>query len=199
MQFNGDVGSTKPPVPPAVFAIKPSPGFVAVTDRGREIPLFQYEVLALPMNGQKYALNTEEERREFVAVAESRFLSNRVPDANQVVRLIETNPQANCHGWVFLEGRFGIESTHVPSILEDQGYFVVREPRAGDLVTFESRGELIHSGIVGERTGEGSVLIESKWGPFGVYLHGPAAQPFPGVCTFYRSERPGRALTIRQA
>jgi len=199
MQLNGDVGSTNPPVPPAVFAIKPCPLFVAVTDRGRRIPLFQYETLALPMNGHHYALNSEAERREFVAVAESRFLSNTMPNTNQVVRLIDPDPRANCHGWVFLEGRFGIESPHLPSILKDQGYFVVQEPRAGDLVTFESRGELIHSGIVGERDGEGRILIESKWGPFGVYLHGLAAQPFPGACTFYRSERSGRVLTLRQS
>jgi hypothetical protein len=199
MQFNGEAGSTKRPVPPAVFAIKPCPEFLAVTHRGREIPLFQYEVLALRVNGQQYALNTKAERREFAAIAESRFLRNTVPDATQVVRLIETNPRANCHGWVFLEGRFGIESSYVPSILEDQGFFVVQEPRAGDLVTFEARGELIHSGIVGERDRAGRVLIESKWGPFGVYLHGPAAQPFPGACTFYRSERLSRGLTIRQA
>jgi hypothetical protein len=199
MRFNGDVGSTKPPVPPAVFAIKPCPGYVAVTDRGRQIPLFQYETLALPVNGQQLALNTEAERREFVAVAERRFLSNTVQDASQVVRLIETNPNANCHGWVFLEGRFGLESAYVPSILEDQGYFVVQEPRAGDLVTFEARGELIHSGIIGERDREGRLLIESKWGPFGVYRHGPADQPFPGAIKFYRSERSGRTLMVRQA
>jgi hypothetical protein len=199
MQFTADAGSMKPPVPPAVFAVKVCPGFVAVTDRGREIPLFQYEVFALPINGRQLLLNTDAELREFVAVAERRFLSNTKQDASRLERLVESDPSANCHGWVFAEGRFGIEEFHVQSILEDQGYFVVQEPRAGDVVTFDRRGKLMHSGIVTGRDCEGKVLIESKWGPFGVYLHGPAAHPFHQACTFYRRERSGRALVIRQA
>jgi hypothetical protein len=41
------------------------------------------------------------------------------------------------------------------------------------------------------------MLDESKWGPFGVYLHGVDRQPFKGQCKFYRSERSGHQLTLR--
>ncbi len=199
MQSIGATGSAQPVAPPAVFAIKHCPGYLAVTDRGRQIPLFQYETLVLPVNGQQLMLNTDAERREFVATAERRFLSNTMPDASQMVRLIEPNPSANCHGWVFLEGRFGIEGSHVPSILEDHDYVVAEEPRAGDLAIYERRGVLVHSGIVGERDGGGRIQVESKWGPFGVYLHGPAGHPFDGACKFYRSQRAIRMLVIRPA
>jgi len=41
------------------------------------------------------------------------------------------------------------------------------------------------------------ILVESKWGPFGVYLHGVEQQPFPGQCRFFRSTRSGHLLTLR--
>jgi hypothetical protein len=199
MRYTGEAARPILPSPPAVFAVDPCADHVAVTDRGREIPLFHYEALAFPTSGRQVELNTDAQRREFIATAERRFLVNTWQDASQLVRLVESDPTANCHGWVFAEGRFGIEEIHVPSILEDQGYVAVQEPRAGDVVVFMRKEKLIHSGIVTEAGGGEKILIESKWGPFGVYRHGIESHPFHGICTFYRSPRNNRTLVIRRA
>ncbi|MBW8886012.1 MAG: hypothetical protein JF612_14835, partial [Planctomycetia bacterium] len=43
------------------------------------------------------------------------------------------------------------------------------------------------------------ILIESKWGPLGVYLHTIEKQPFPGTWMFYRSARVDHLLAMRRA
>jgi len=115
----------------------------------------------------------------------------------KVLRLTGPNADCNCHGWIFTGGQYGIRNSDVPMILADNGYLRVESPQEGDLAIYDNRGEYTHSGRVRLTRPEGGVLIESKWGPFGVFLHALDAQPFSGVCTFYRSPRSGHRLEIQ--
>jgi len=150
----------------------------ARTDRGQNIPLFHFD------------LHTPVEAAEAVILAEAQY-------QHKVIRLSENDPAANCHGWVFTGGRFGIRNPDVPAILADNSYVVVSSPAVGDLAIYANGDQITHSGIVRVLEPEGLVLIESKWGPFGTFLHPMGTQPFSGLCTFYRSPRRGHLLDLR--
>jgi hypothetical protein len=102
------------------------------------------------------------------------------------------DPSHNCHGWVFTGGRFWIAGV-VDDILTDNEYRLVSTPAVGDLAVYRGdAGNVVHSGIV--RSAEGCILVESKWGPMGRFIHCPDDQPFGGACAFYRSARRGHLL-----
>jgi hypothetical protein len=103
------------------------------------------------------------------------------------------DPSHNCHGWVFTGGRFWVAGDDVNDILADNGYEQVSTPAVGDVAVYRTdRGAVVHSGVVAAVVGY--MLVESKWGPMGRYLHGPDAQPFGGTCSYYRSARHGHVL-----
>jgi len=149
----------------------------ARTDRGRTVELFHF------------AIHTSTEEVE-------RFM--RVTEAfqQQAIRLRDADPKANCHGWVFTGGAYGVRDSDVRLILEDNGYTLTSDPRDGDLALYSQNGQLTHSGLARRPVPHGPILVESKWGPFGLYLHPPEKQPFSGLCQFYRSPRPGHLLSI---
>jgi hypothetical protein len=150
----------------------------AVTDRGREIQLFAY--------GESESL----EENEKLVLAEEHFMY-------QVIRLAKPDLTCNCHGWVFTGGRAGIPSSQVDAILLDNGYVEVLAPEDGDLVVYRyANGTAIHTGLVRYVGSDGVILIESKWGPLGVYLHPPEAQPWGHEFAFYRSLRQGHLLRL---
>lgn len=150
----------------------------AVTDAGRPIGLFHFEML------------TPVEKSERIVLAGGKY-------EHHVIRLADASDECNCHGWVFTAGRCGIRSLDVPAILADNGYVQVDAPREGDLALYTSGDTTTHSGIVRMATSAGQVLVESKWGPFGVYLHPPDLQPFSGRFAFYRSPRDGHLLGLQ--
>jgi hypothetical protein len=160
------------------FQDHPVESWEAKTDRGRNIPLFHFD------------LHAPVEAAEAVILAEAQY-------QQRVIRLSQNDPAANCHGWVFTGGQFGIRNADVPAILADNGYAVVSIPAAGDLAVYSNAGQTTHSGIVRVVEPDGLVLIESKWGPFGTFLHPLGTQPFSGICTFYRSPRAGHMLQLR--
>jgi hypothetical protein len=170
--------------PPASESIElgdvPVQNIRAETDRGRAIPLFQFE------------LATSTEKAEDVILAAEKY-------EHQLIRLAPSSGDCNCHGWVFTGGQFGIRNPDVPTILADNSYTPTEQPQDGDLAIYKSGGDITHSGIVRIADEQGLVLIESKWGPFGVFLHPPDAQPFSGICQFYRSARSGHVVVLRQS
>jgi hypothetical protein len=114
--------------------------------------------------------------------------------AGRALRSAPPSDDYNCHGWVFTEGRFGIQSEDVEGILCDNGYRQVREPRPGDLVVYRVNAVITHSGIV-RTAGLGQpLLVESKWGQCGRYVHAPGDTPYLGNATYYRSVRVGHVL-----
>ncbi len=147
---------------------------VAVTDAGRTIPLYDARV--------EPRLSVEEEQvlKSFAG--------------RMIVLQPQLNPRANCHGWVFSAGKYWIQNADVAAILDDNQYHQVRVPHAGDLAVYRRNdGRVAHTGLV-KAVGNDYVLVESKWGCVGVYLHTPADHPYGGRCEYYRSGRMGHLL-----
>lgn len=154
------------------------PGIRLVTDRGRRLKLYRFVV------------TEEAEEAEHRWVAEGRLEC-------RIIRTGEVDPASNCHGWVFTGGRYAIHPDDVEIILHDNGYQPVASPSKGDIIVYRNEaGVVTHTGIVLEVVHENLVLIESKWGPLGRFLHPPEYQPYGTNYTFYRSSREGHQMPI---
>jgi hypothetical protein len=142
---------------------------VAVTDRGREVELYRWE---------DDGYNNQ---------------------SAQFIQAGSENSRANCHGWVFTSGEYLLWRNGVERILEDNGYHPCKVPRAGDLIVYRNGdGEILHTGLV-KASFFGGILIESKWGVGGRFVHGPEMQPYGNCYSYYRSSRRGHTLAIRDA
>lgn len=114
--------------------------------------------------------------------------------AQDAIRTDGAGVDYNCHGWVFSGGRCWIGGAQVQIILDDNGYFPVDCPEAGDIIVYRSRDdEVLHTGLV-RVADEWGILIESKWGSRGRYVHAPENQGYSVEYTYYRSERNGHLL-----
>ncbi len=104
--------------------------------------------------------------------------------------------ECNCHGWVFTGGRYWVSGDQIPRILRENGYFPMKKPKVNDLVVYrDSSGEVTHTGIVRSLVNNQVILVESKWGQLGRYLHPHDEHCYRGnTYTFYRSFRPGHLL-----
>lgn len=150
----------------------------AETDLGRPIDLFHYHDLPMPE-----------------AVEDSMLEAERY--SHEVIRVEEPDTTSNCHGWVFTRGAFAVASEQVDTILADNGYVPVERAQAGDLVIYrDGSGLPLHTGVVRFVGDEGLVLVESKWGPLGTFLHTPETQPYGSQFGFWRSPRLGHRLRI---
>jgi hypothetical protein len=100
----------------------------------------------------------------------------------------------NCHGWVFTDGRYWVNSVEVEPILQDNGYALVYQPRPGDLIVYRNHDKkVVHTGVVRAADDLG-VLIESKWDKRGRYIHTPDNQDYAVHFEYYRSPRSGHIL-----
>src|SRR5262249_9036483 len=79
--------------------------------------------------------------------------------------------------------------------LQDNRYSAVSSPRAGDLAVYHNpSGEVTHTGIV-RLAADGLILIESKWGQLGRFVHTPTEHCYTdSTCTSYRSPRTSHLL-----
>jgi hypothetical protein len=114
------------------------------------------------------------------------------------LKLIQTAPadaSYNCHGWVFTGGQAWIRGYSVESILKDNAYQEVSHPAPGDVAIYRNdQGEVMHTALV-RAVGEGAVLLESKWGRLGRYVHTDAEHVYKQHRrTWYRSPRAGHVL-----
>ena len=106
---------------------------------------------------------------------------------------------SNCHGWVFSDGKFVVLGIDVEIILQDNGYEQVDEPREDDLIVYRNQfGFIIHTGVVRLVGHDGLVLVESKWGGLGRYLHRPETQVYAQDFSYYRSSRDGHMLHFQR-
>ncbi len=102
----------------------------------------------------------------------------------------------NCHGFVFTAGHHWIAGTEVEGILRDNGYQPVTVVHASDLAVYRDRtGTIMHTGIVRGLAADNVVLVESKWGQAGRFIHRHDRHPYLNTeCIFYRSARAGHLL-----
>lgn len=151
--------------------------FVALTDRNHPIHVYRMEEAGSdPVN---------EDDAASVSFSESTI--HRSP----------ADHGANCHGWVFLDSQFLISGEAVQQILDDNGYEFVNEPMASDVIVYRSDNrEIVHSGLVRGVLNDGTVIIESKWGLEGTFLHAPEGTPYSALFEYYRSPRPDNRVKI---
>jgi hypothetical protein len=108
--------------------------------------------------------------------------------------------EANCHGRVFADGQAIIRGDSIDCILLENDYRPVESPEPGDLIVYrDSGGAVLHTGVVKAVGREAFVLIESKWGVYGTYLHESRQQSYSPIFAFYRSPRRGHRLRGRVA
>jgi hypothetical protein len=113
---------------------------------------------------------------------------------DHVIRRAGPTDYSNCHGWVFTGGKFILAPDAVEAIIKENGYRVIQEPQAGDLVVYRQGGTISHTAVVRYVTEGQPLLVEGKWGAMGVFLH-PADKSFYGTeYAFYRSPRTGHLL-----
>lgn len=154
--------------------------FVAVTDRNRPIKVFRLDPhgvggveIEVPENGLAVEFN------------------------GTVIQRGPAGSLANCHGWVFLDGQYLIAGDAVQRILDDNGYEVVEEAMAGDVIIYrDNNRNIVHSGVVRGVLDDGTIIIESKWGTEGVFLHSPLETPYSTLCEYYRSPRPAHRVKV---
>lgn len=152
------------------------------TDRG-------YRIQAMTCDGQDQAIPT------LRAQQEEQLQFRRLDGV--VIALEHGWQNCNCHGYVFTGGRFWVHGGQVPRILEDNGYAPISVPMAGDLAVYRnSLGVVVHTGVVRGLADDGVILVESKWGNIGRFLHPHDRHIYTEVesCTFYRSPRDGHLL-----
>jgi hypothetical protein len=156
------------------------PSNSAVTDEGRDLTLWQADI----------APDSEER----LALAEAREMA-RIELLGRAMRVAPPDRFYNCHGWIFGGGRCLLPDRVVDSILQENRYEIVEKPAQGDLVVYRNKhGEAYHSATVWAVGADGRVLLESKWGWMGCYLHFPETTPYGQQWTYYRSPRSGHLL-----
>jgi hypothetical protein len=154
------------------------PDRVALTDKSRSIPLF-----------------TSRTGDSASAAAEREQLRKMGLDLH-LIQTANADQQYNCHGWVFTGGRYWVRGPAVETILKENGYKRVERPAANDLAVFrDEAGQVLHTAVVRLVTANGTVLLESKWGQLGRYLHKDNQHAYSsGRCTYYHSDRNGHLL-----
>ncbi len=153
--------------------------FVALTDRKNPIKVYRLDEVELD------------------SVSANSMEGYGVEYTGSVIQRTAADPLANCHGWVFLDGQYLISNEAVQRILDDNGYEVVEEPIAGDVIIYrDGERNIAHSGLVRGVLNDGTIIIESKWGSEGVFLHNPLDTPYTTTFEYYRSARPTHRVNI---
>ena len=150
------------------------------TDRGQKIPLYYPSAQTLAK------LDPATKSRP------DRLLGFR----DWTIELAPPDPQTNCHGWLFASGKGLIDNPYVDQILADNGYHDVATPAPGDIIVYRSARDnsIVHTGLIKAATDDGIVLVESKWGYYGRFLHQPQHQAYSQKYQFLRSSRNGHQL-----
>jgi hypothetical protein len=121
-------------------------------------------------------------------------LLQSVNSNDQLIRRGPASDRTNCHGWVFTGGRFILSPDDVELILKENGYEEIQEPHPGDVIIYRRAGVIAHSGVIRYVTEGQPVLIESKWGALGLFLHPADKAIYGSEYTFHRSHRSGHLL-----
>lgn len=153
-------------------------GATAATDRGKPIKL------AVAANDRPDSVLVEPEQATLV---ELHF-------ADKVLRVEPPSDECNCFGWVFTNGNYYLAQADIESILTDNGYEIVAQPQHNDLVIYRQGGAIAHVGLVSAVDEGQSVLVRSKWGWLGVYVHQVDVSIYGSDFAYFRSSRVGHLL-----
>ena len=172
---------------PNVLTLAPEPPLLtreasetAYTDRGKHVHLFELR----PESADAFSLS-----------GDNGLLMTDTPTPYRSIRVTDPTGASNCAGWVFTGAHHLVQCVDVDSILEDNGYQVVKKPRVGDLIVYRDDANAVtHVGCVAFLLNGEQPFIESKWGYQGVFIHLPEGSPFGLHWTFYRSSRPNGHL-----
>jgi hypothetical protein len=152
----------------------------AVTDAGQPFPLFSASMAGRTLPD---------------IAAEDRFLDSRKL-LTSVIRTADPDLKSNCHGWVFTGGMHWVRGGTVDQVLKENGYQMVSQPEPGDVALYRDRdGVPTHSAVVRSIGDDGTLVLESKWGHMGRFLHPATTHPYANdACTYYHSDRKGHRL-----
>jgi hypothetical protein len=153
---------------------------IGMTDRGNSFPLFRWE--ATEDQFKRYAQDSKERNSQY----------------HDLITQAEPTLRYNCHGWVFTGGNYLMQGEFVEQILCDNEYTLIEHPEEDDIVIYRSPvGRILHTGLVRSVLPDKSVLIESKWGIEGQFLHRPENQPYSQDFKYYRSSRQSHLISVR--
>jgi hypothetical protein len=154
---------------------------LARTDLGRPVSLIEYG---------------PDEARESARLDYLVHWSRSTVQGEQVIPVAPPDGRSNCHGWVFTGGQYLVPGSAIETILADNEYRQVKQPRAGDLAIYRTAdGNVAHSGVVYAVTSDCVVLVESKWDFGARYVHPADVHDYSGSqCAFYHSPREGHRL-----
>jgi hypothetical protein len=159
--------------------IRPINSHVGLTDKGRVIDLFCFELKGDLPEGDEAMQAT----------------NNSFPAA--LIRRKEADLSTNCHGWVFANGTYLINSSGVSMILEDNDYIRVASPKTGDVAVYRNAaGNIIHTAIVCSVLADNTVLLESKWGVHQRFIHLPEDQPYSTLVEYFETSRGTHGINI---
>jgi hypothetical protein len=165
------------------FPIEPLPVSPLTSDRGR--PIAAYRLAGA--GGTTPAVELFDGQHRLLTNAELH---------DQVIFLPRAAGAGNCHGLVFTGGQYWIKGEDVETILADNDYRAVEDVRVNDVAVYrDTNGLIAHTGLVRCVLAEQMILVESKWGKLGTFLHRHDRHLYTeGTCAFYRSPRPGHLL-----
>jgi hypothetical protein len=151
-----------------------------ITDKGNYIPLYR-----LDTDFSTFVNYSETADGKYISFVHEGIERNG-PDQN-----------ANCHGWVFTDGRFLLKGDDVDVILADNGYVQVASPEPGDIVIYRDSSErILHTALVQGILRDGTIISESKWGVDKRFLHLPDDQPYSTIYHYYRTTRSHHLIEI---
>ncbi len=152
----------------------------AVTDDGKELMLYERRVTK-----DEFTLYLENSKMQMASLAKA------------AMRRSDGHVDTNCHGWVFTAGKHIVQGHDVDVILQGNNYTAVDQPRNGDLVVYrDGMGGVMHTGIVCGMVNDRDLLIQSKWGVEGVFIHLVDEQPYSLNYQFFRSPRGDHLLKM---
>lgn len=165
----------------AVPNLEDSPSFYILTDAGQRIPLFR-------------ATDNDADGSRL----EKEYLHQRGYDA-KIIQTGDADVSYNCHGWVFAGGKGWVRGSFVDQILTDNRYQTVSRPVPGDVAVFRDRqGVVSHTALVRSVFDDGTVLLESKWGKLGRFIHTSTQHVYAGDSLgYYRSPRPSHVVNLK--
>ncbi len=92
--------------------------------------------------------------------------------AFQFIRTAPADVSYNCHGWTFRAGKRSVSDSEVTEWINSPRYKpIITRPMPNDIVIYYEDNTICHSGVVQSISRNGIILVESKWGSLGRFIH----------------------------